>query len=41
LLEGLVLQPLAGHRRGQFLFVASPLPVVGGTGSPLAPVVVL
>jgi kynurenine formamidase len=41
LLEGLVLQPLAEHQRGQFLFVAAPLPVVGGTGSPLAPVAVL
>jgi kynurenine formamidase len=41
LLEGLVLQPLAEHGRGQFLFVAAPLPVVGGTGSPLAPVAVL
>jgi kynurenine formamidase len=41
LLEGLVLQPLADHGRGQFLFVAAPLPVVGGTGSPLAPIAVL
>jgi kynurenine formamidase len=41
LLEGLVLQPLAEHRRGQFLLVAAPLPVVGGTGSPLAPVAVM
>jgi kynurenine formamidase len=41
LLEGLVLEPLAKHDRGQFLFVAAPLPVVGGTGSPLAPVAVL
>jgi kynurenine formamidase len=41
LLEGLVLQPLAEQGRGQFLFVAAPLPVVGGTGSPLAPVAVL
>jgi kynurenine formamidase len=41
LLEGLVLQPLAEHRRAQFLFVAAPLPVVGGTGSPLAPVAVM
>jgi kynurenine formamidase len=32
---------LAKHDRGQFLFVAAPLPVVGGTGSPLAPVAVL
>jgi len=41
LLEGLVLQPLAAHDRGGFLFVAAPLPVVGGTGSPLNPVAVL
>jgi kynurenine formamidase len=41
LLEGVVLQTLADHHRGQFLFVAAPLPVVGGTGSPLAPVAVL
>lgn len=41
LLEGLVLQPLAAAGRGSFLFVASPLPVVGGTGSPISPVAVL
>ena len=41
LLEGLLLQALAQHRRPQFLFVAAPLPVVGGTGSPLAPVAIL
>ena len=41
LLEGLDLQPLAGHGRDTFLFVAAPLPFVGGTGSPLAPVAVL
>jgi len=41
LLEGLVLEPLAARERGRFLFVAAPLPVVGGTGSPLAPIVVL
>jgi len=41
LLEGLELKPLAVHGRGQFLFVAAPLPVVGGTGSPLAPVAVV
>lgn len=41
LLEGLVLQPLAQQGRGAFLFAAAPLPVVGGTGSPLAPVAVL
>jgi kynurenine formamidase len=41
LLEGLVLQPLAEQNRAQFLFVAAPLPVVGGTGSPLAPVAIV
>ena len=41
LLEGLMLQPLATYGQSQFLFVAAPLPVVGGTGSPLAPVAVL
>jgi kynurenine formamidase len=41
LLEGLVLQPLTDHDQAQFLFVAAPLPVAGGTGSPLAPVAVL
>lgn len=41
LLEGLVLKPLAETGRTSFLFTASPLPVVGGTGSPVTPVVVL
>jgi len=41
LLEGLVLAPLAARDRGAFFFMAAPLPVVGGTGSPLAPGVVL
>ena len=41
LLEGLVLQPLAETGRGAFLFAASPLPVVGGTGSPLSPMAIL
>jgi kynurenine formamidase len=41
LLEGLVLHLLAEHDRSQFLFVAAPLPIVGGTGSPLAPVAVI
>ncbi|MGD0105526.1 MAG: cyclase family protein [Rhodopila sp.] len=41
LLEGLELAPLAGHEQEAFLFVAAPLPVVGGTGSPLAPFAVL
>jgi kynurenine formamidase len=41
LLEGLLLQDLAATGRHEFLFAASPLPVVGGTGSPISPVVVL
>ena len=41
LLEGLVLESLAATGRSSFLFMACPLPVVGGTGSPITPVVVL
>lgn len=41
LLEGLVLQPLAMTGRHSFLFAASPLPVVGGTGSPISPMAIL
>jgi kynurenine formamidase len=41
LLEGLVLAELASRQRPQFLFVASPLPILGATGSPLAPLAVL
>jgi kynurenine formamidase len=41
LLEGLILQPLAATGRSEFLFAASPLPVVGGTGSPISPMAVL
>ncbi len=41
LLEGLVLKPLADTGRRTFLFAASPLPVVGGTGSPISPMAVL
>ena len=41
LLEGLVLQQLAATGRTRFLFAASPLPVVGGTGSPISPIAVL
>jgi kynurenine formamidase len=41
LLEGLVLQPLVETGRHTFLFVASPLPVVGGTGSPISPMAIL
>jgi kynurenine formamidase len=41
LLEGLVLKPLAEIGRHSFLFAASPLPVVGGTGSPISPMAIL
>ena len=41
LLEGLMLDPLVACGRYEFLFMASALPIVGATGSPLAPVVVL
>ncbi len=41
LLEGLVLAPLAEAGATKFLFMAAPLPIVGGTGSPLTPVAVL
>jgi kynurenine formamidase len=40
LIEGLVLDELASARAYEFLFVALPLPVAGGTGSPIAPVAV-
>lgn len=41
LLEGLTLDALAARGRSSFLLIASPLPIVGATGSPLAPVAVL
>lgn len=41
LLEGLSLAGLGARGRSSFLFVASPLPIVGATGSPLAPAAVL
>ncbi len=41
LLEGLMLDPLVASGRHEFLFMASALPIVGATGSPLAPVAVL
>lgn len=41
LIEGLVLAPLAAEGEPVFLFMAAPLPVVGGTGSPLTPVAVV
>jgi kynurenine formamidase len=41
LLEGLILTPLSATGRHTFLFAASPLPVVGGTGSPISPMAIL
>ena len=41
LIEGLILAELAAAGAGVFLFVAQPLPIVGGTGSPIAPIAVL
>jgi kynurenine formamidase len=41
LLEGLQLQRLVETGRREFLFVAAALPIVGATGSPLAPLAVL
>lgn len=41
LLEGLVLRDLAAAGQGAFLFAASPLPVIGGTGSPISPIAIL
>jgi len=41
LLEGMMLDPLVDSGRHEFLFMASALPIVGATGSPLSPVVVL
>ena len=39
--ELLDLEPLAGAGRATFLFVVAPLPLVGGVGSPVAPVAIL
>jgi len=41
LLEGLVLRQLAEADAKEFLFFAAPLPIVGATASPIAPVAVL
>ncbi|MSP02044.1 MAG: cyclase family protein [Acetobacteraceae bacterium] len=41
LLEGLVLKLLAETGRYTFMFAASPLPVLGGTGSPISPMAIL
>lgn len=40
LLEGAVLDRLGERKVSIFLFVAAPLPVVGGTGSPLTPLAI-
>jgi hypothetical protein len=40
LLEGLVLQEFAALGVPEFLFVAAPLPIVGGTGSPITPLAI-
>lgn len=41
LLEGLVLRELGDAGATEFLFAALPLPIVGATGSPIAPVAIL
>lgn len=41
LLEGLMLDPLVASERHEFMFVASALPIVGATGSPLSPIAIL
>ena len=41
LIENMELAPLAATGRHEFMFMASPLPFVGATGSPLAPLAVL
>jgi kynurenine formamidase len=41
LLEGLALKELGETGQSTFLFVAAPLPIVGGTGSPVTPLAVL
>jgi kynurenine formamidase len=41
LMEGLLVDELAATGCREFLFIASPLPVVGGTGSPINPVAIV
>jgi kynurenine formamidase len=41
LLEGLVLEALGASGATDFLFAVAPLPIVGGTGSPVCPFVVI
>lgn len=40
-MEGVVLDGLAARGVVEFLFVASPLPLTGGTASPVAPIAIL
>ena len=41
IIEHMRLEPLAEHRVYEFLFVLAPLPIVGGTGSPVRPLAVV
>lgn len=41
IMEGLQLEALAQGGVAEFLFVAAPLPIVGGVGSPLTPVAIV
>lgn len=41
LIEGVVLDELAGEAAAEFCFIAAPLPLVGGTASPVCPLAVL
>lgn len=41
LIEGVVLEELAAEATPEFCFVAAPLPLVGGTASPVCPLAVL
>jgi len=41
LLEGLSLRALADTDQGEFAFAAAPLPIIGGTASPIVPMAVL
>ncbi len=41
LIEMLWLEELAAAGRGTFVFVAAPLRIEGGTGSPLTPLAIL
>jgi kynurenine formamidase len=41
LIEGLAVAPLADAGASEFLFVATPLPIAGGTASPIAPIAIL